>query len=40
MLSLIVKFIGSSSKRTNMLKNIQEAEIAENLADGVNSTTS
>ncbi|CAM8951655.1 unnamed protein product [Rhodiola kirilowii] len=34
MLSSIVAFVGSSSKRTNLLKVIQEAEIAESLADG------
>ncbi|CAM8927842.1 unnamed protein product [Rhodiola kirilowii] len=34
MLSSIVAFVGSSSKRTNLLKDIQEAEIAESLADG------
>ncbi|XP_050378456.1 uncharacterized protein LOC126795730 [Argentina anserina] len=34
MLSSIVGFVGSSSKRTNQLKDIQEAEIAESLADG------
>ena len=34
MLSSIVAFVGSSSKRTNLLKEIQEAEIAESLADG------
>ncbi|CAM9001462.1 unnamed protein product [Rhodiola kirilowii] len=34
MLSSIVAFVGSSSKRTNLLKDIQEAEIAESLAIG------
>ncbi|CAM8981015.1 unnamed protein product [Rhodiola kirilowii] len=34
MLSSIVAFVGSSSKRTNLLKDIQEVEIAESLADG------
>ncbi|KAL9685702.1 hypothetical protein QQ045_023153 [Rhodiola kirilowii] len=34
MLSSIVAFVGSSSKRTNLLKDIQEAEITESLADG------
>ncbi|KAL9682463.1 hypothetical protein QQ045_014261 [Rhodiola kirilowii] len=34
MLSSIVAFVGSSSKRTNLLKDIQEAEIIESLADG------
>ncbi|XP_074336809.1 uncharacterized protein LOC141673982 [Apium graveolens] len=34
MLSSIVTFVGSSSKRANLLKEIQEAEIAESSADG------
>ncbi|XP_074342837.1 uncharacterized protein LOC141680536 [Apium graveolens] len=34
MLSSIVNFVGSSSKLANLLKEIQEAEIAESLADG------
>ncbi|CAM8911182.1 unnamed protein product [Rhodiola kirilowii] len=34
MLSSIVAFVSSLSKRTNLLKDIQEAEIAESLADG------
>ncbi|CAM8941219.1 unnamed protein product [Rhodiola kirilowii] len=37
MLSSIVAFVGSSSKRTNLLKDIQEAEIAESLADAYNA---
>ncbi|KAL9686244.1 hypothetical protein QQ045_023700 [Rhodiola kirilowii] len=34
MLSSIVAFVDSSSKRTNLLKDIQAAEITESLADG------
>lgn len=34
MLSFIVTFVGSSSKCTNMLKDIQKAKIAKNLVGG------